>query len=95
MTNNTNKIDIFIPKIDEEITKSKLLEIFASIFKENCINNINFIKNQKTNTKMGYIYFNYWPDNNFSKSIKYKLLNNETIKIVYNYPNYIKCLLKK
>ena len=45
--------------------------------------------------KWGYIYLKYWPNNKISQSLKNKLINNENIKIVYNYPNYIKCLLKK
>lgn len=96
MTNKiNNNINIFIPKIDKELSISKLHNIITSIFKENCINRINIIYNKKINSNMVYIYFYYWPDNKISMSIKNKLLNNETIKIVYNYPNYFKCILKK
>jgi hypothetical protein len=88
-------IGIYIPKIDNNLNKDNLNKILTSIFKEKCINNINFIINKKTNTRMGYIYFNYWPNNKISQSLKKKLINNESIKIVYNYPNYIKLLIKK
>jgi hypothetical protein len=94
-SNTCNNINIFIPKIDNTITKIQLKNIFISIFKEQCINNIIFIKNNKTRTTMVYIYLKYWPSNKLSCSVKNKLINRETIKIVYNYPNYLKCLLKK
>jgi hypothetical protein len=92
---NYKNINVYIPKIDNNITKINLTNMFNTMFKEHCIKNIVFIKNKKTNNDMAYVYFKYWPSTKFSNCVKNKLLNNENIKIVYNYPNYFKCLLKK
>ena len=87
-----------IPRIDNNTTKDDILNVIKQL-RLGKISKIDIIY-KKNNTKSlhnkAFIHFDHWyysnPDVN---EIKEKILNNQTIKVVYNKPWYWKITLSK
>ena len=80
-----NTLSLCIPRVDNTITK-QYIESVINKYKFGKIKKIKFIKNRKKNNNIVYIYFNYWYNNDYTKNIKKKILNNESIHLFYDEP---------
>lgn len=89
-------IDIFQNKLQLGLVK-RVDVIFGSNNKgSNSNSNSNSNNNNVNNVfKKVFIHFEHWYDNTKANSVKNKLLDDITIKIVYDSPWFWKCVLNK
>jgi len=95
---STTEPSICIPRVSSNITKTYIKNIFEQIFGNNSIERIDLVKKTYSNYKLYYtafIHFNYWNDSLNVLSIRNRILNNQTFKIVYNEPWFWKCSISK
>ena len=89
---------ICIPRVSSHITKQYIKNIFEQIFGNNSIERIDLVKKTYSNNKIYYtafIHFNYWNDSYNVQSIRNRIINNQTFKIVYSEPWFWKCSISK
>lgn len=88
-----------IPKIENNITKLDIIEIFQNKLKIGDIDRVDIIqKSSETNfSNRAFIHFKRWnvEENDISKKILLSLTNKEVVKIVYEFPWYWKCYISK
>lgn len=78
-------VSLCIPRVENTITKH-FIENTLNKYNFGKIKKIKFIRNKKKNNNIVYIYFNYWYNNDYTKNIRKKILNNESIHLFYNEP---------
>jgi len=84
---------ICIPRIfDNSITKNTIYTVFNK-YKWGPISRIDIVS--KNNNTRAFIHFKYWFDNQKNLDIKEKLLNGESINIIYDSPWFWKCSISK
>ena len=84
---------ICIPRIfDNSITKDEIYKVFNK-YNWGPISRIDLV-NKNNNTRV-FIHFKYWFDNQKNLDIKEKLLNGESINIIYSKPWFWKCSVSK
>ena len=79
---------LYIPFVNLSCTEEYISNIFRTLLIGE-VSRVDLIK--KTGVKphyMAFIHFNYWYDNIASNNLRGKILNDESIKIVYNDPHY-------
>ena len=87
MTFTSSSPVICIPRISSNVTKHQLFDIFTRL-KWGNIDNIYFVNTSKKNnskirTSCVFIYLT-WNNNEDAYSIQKKLINGQSIKIVFN-----------
>ena len=84
---------ICIPRIfDNSITKKEIYTVFNK-YNWGPISRIDLV-NKNNNTRV-FIHFKYWFDNQKNLDIKEKLLNGESINIIYSKPWFWKCSVSR
>ena len=69
-----------------------ILQSFQSIFGIKTIDRIDIVPySQQLDTFRIFVHFNYWPNDPTSIAIRKRLLDGETVKIVYDTPWLWKC----
>ena len=85
---------ICIPRIfDNSITKKEIYTVFNN-YNWGPISRIDLVNKNNNNTR-AFIHFKYWFDNQKNLDIKEKLLNGESINIIYAKPWFWKCSVSK
>lgn len=87
---------ICIPRIEVNYKYEDIVNIFER-FKIGKIKNINFIKNQKSETDVNtaFIYMDEWFSNEKVKTIFARFSEGHDIKLVHKPPQYLKIVLMK
>lgn len=80
---------ICIPRVFNYITKTDIINIFENLLGKSCIERVDIVSCSQFNKV--FVHLNYWPDTVKSQKIREQLLNNKTIKLVYNEPWFWKC----
>ena len=81
-------ISICIPQTPNHLTKEELIKIFTQIgFIERIDINENFNKNRV------FIHFKRLYDSSYVDNIKQKLLLEKNVKLIYRFPNFLKCFI--
>ena len=78
-------ISICIPRVDKYFNQNRILSILNR-YKLGIIKEIKIIKNKKKNNNIIYIYFSSWYDNEYVNNIKKKIMEGESVKIMYDEP---------
>lgn len=78
-------ISICIPRVDKYFNQTRILSILNR-YKLGIIKEIKIIKNKKKNNNIIYIYFSSWYDNEYVNNIKKKIMEGESVKIMYDEP---------
>lgn len=80
----THELSICIPQTPMELTKRDLIKIFSNFgYIERIDINENFNKNRV------FIHFNRY----YTESFKNRLLLEKNIKLIYDFPNFLKCVV--
>lgn len=87
---------ICIPRIEVNYKSEDIKNIFDR-FQIGKIKNINFIKNQKSETDVNtaFIYMDEWFSNDKVKTIFTRFSEGHDIKLVHKPPQYLKIVLMK
>ena len=88
---NNKKPIICIPCVSKDIKKGFIFNIFIKL-KIGHIKSID-IYNNKSDTNIVIIKFDYWYKSKKAKDIKKQLIDNKEFNLVYKFPEYWKCLL--
>ena len=78
-------ISICIPRVDKYFNQNRIFSILNR-YKLGNIKEIKIIKNKKKNNNIIYIYFSSWNDNEYVNNIKKKIMDGESVKIMYDEP---------
>lgn len=92
---SSKNMSICIPRVFSDIHVSFITNIFQYELNLGIIKKIDVIKNNDNNFKKVFIHFDEWHNNEKSNTIKQKLLDGKTIKVVYDNPWFWKCSLNK
>jgi len=86
---------ICIPKVLNHVSKKDVIDIFENKLKIGVVERVDVIfkKNEKTNCKRVFIHFEKWnsQENETSKKFLHDMLNDNIVKVVYDFPWYWKC----
>ena len=85
---------ICIPRVETEISRFDLINIFNKL-QIGDIRKIDVIPSKKTNHYKIFIHFDYWYDNDRSNMFRHLLNEGGNFKVVYDFPNYLKCFKSK
>jgi hypothetical protein len=91
--NNSDKISLCIPRLDKEIHVSYVSDIFKNKLKIGLIDRVEFYYNKDNTSKKAFLYFREWYNNPQSEKFLEKIKNEESMKIMYEFPNFWKCVL--
>lgn len=87
---------ICIPRTWSNVTWSLVKDAFEEIFGDGSIERVDVVQRQAPNgdyfNKI-FIHFVKWPDTEYAQNIRKSLLDGKTIKLVYQFPWYWKCVL--
>jgi ribosomal protein S8 len=92
MITETNKYHICIPCVSRDINKRDIMNVFIKL-KIGYIKYINIRYNSKNNKNRVIVYLKYWYNNERAIKLKEKLKEGLEFNIVYDYPDYWKCVL--
>jgi hypothetical protein len=91
---------VCIPRVFSFITKSEIIKTFENLLGKSCVERVDIVSSSKYSSSRDtatpefnkvFVHFKYWPDNEKSQKIRKQLLDNKTIKLVYNEPWFWKC----
>ena len=85
---------ICIPRAFHNISSQKVKNTLEQVFESPCVERIDCIeRTDKAGKKYKrfFIHLKSWPTNQQSKAVREKLLEGDTVKIVYQEPWYWKC----
>ena len=86
---------ICIPKVINNVSKKDIIDIFQNKLKIGVVERVDIIfkKNENINNKRIFIHFEKWnsEENEISKKFLDDILNDDIVKVVYNFPWYWKC----
>ena len=87
---------ICIPRTWSNVTWSLVKDAFEEIFGDGSIERVDVVQRQAPNgdyfNKI-FIHFVKWPETEYAQNIRQCLLDGKTIKLVYQFPWYWKCVL--
>ena len=86
-----NQPSICIPRVSNDITKDFILNIFEEIFGKDSIDRVDIVKKNSKIYSCVFIHFNFWTNTPNVQSIRNRLLDNNSFKIVYSDPWFWKC----
>ena len=86
-----NQPSICIPRVSNNIKKDFILTTFEQIFGKDSIQRVDIVKKQSNDYSCVFVHFNFWMNTPNVQSIRNRLLNNNSFKIVYNDPWFWKC----
>lgn len=87
---------ICIPRTWSNVTWDLVKDAFEEILGGGCIERVDVVKRQhKDGTEFNkiFIHFKAWPDTEYAQSIRQKIMTGKTIKVVYQFPWYWKCMM--
>ena len=87
---------IYIARVFPNISPEKIKKVFEDLFKSKCVDRVDTVRmeNKDGDKYMRvFVHFKFYPES--AKSTKDKLLNDETVEVVYNHPWYWKCVRSK
>lgn len=84
---------VCIPRVFSFITKYDIIKTFEKLLGKSCVERVDIVSSSYYPSQFNkvFIHFKYWPDNDKSQNIRKQLLDNKTIKLVYNEPWFWKC----
>ena len=100
-SNTTTNPSIYIPRVFSNIGWKQVKTTFEEIFGEGTIARVDVVvkksleeeRNPSKKFNHVYVHFKMWPDE--FDELRQKLVNGDTIKIVYDEPWYWMCMLNK
>ncbi len=87
---------ICIPRTFANVTWQLVKDAFDEIFGIGYVERVDVINktdNHDNEYKKIFIHFTKWPETDYAKGVKKALLDGKTIKVVYQYPWYWKCVM--
>ena len=87
---------ICIPRTFSDVTWSLVKDAFEEIFGVGSIERVDVVNRQAPNGEYYnkiFVHFVKWPETESAMSFRQALLDGKTIKLVYQYPWYWKCVL--
>lgn len=96
MSTDITNPSICIPRTFENVSWSLVKDAFDEIFGTGYVERVDVVPkvdSQGYKYHKIFIHFNKWPDTEFARNMKHSLIMGKTIKIVYNYPWYWKCVM--
>ena len=87
---------ICIPRTWSNVTWSLVKDAFEEIFGDGSIERVDVVPRQAPNGEYFnkiFIHFVKWPETEYAQNIRQSLLDGKTIKLVYQFPWYWKCVL--
>ena len=87
---------ICIPRTFSDVTWSLVKDAFEEIFGVGSIERVDVVCRQAPNGEYYnkiFVHFVKWPETESAKSFRQALLDGKTIKLVYHYPWFWKCVL--
>jgi hypothetical protein len=90
-----NEPSIFISHVfpnKANMVESVFIELFGS-----CIDKVDIVKNTRNGEDIcrAYIHFKWWPTTHEAKTLREKLLNGDTVKVIYEKTWFWKCVASK
>ena len=73
-------------------------ERFETAFGAKCVKRVDVIKKRNRRNKIYncvFVHFTKWPDNSVAQGVRQKLMNGESIQLIYDFPWYWKCYASK
>ena len=87
---------ICIPRTHHSVTWKLVKDAFEEIFGGGCIEQVDVVKRTHPNGQNSckvFIHFNAWPDTSYAQGIRQQIIDGNTIKVVYQFPWYWKCMM--
>lgn len=87
---------ICIPRTHHSVTWKLVKDAFEEIFGGGCIEQVDVVKRTHPNGQKSckvFIHFNAWPNTSYAQSIRQQIIDGNTMKIVYQFPWYWKCMM--
>ena len=95
-SSSTTNPSICIPRTFSNITWQLVKDAFDEIFGQGFVERVDVVnKTDRSGRefKKIFIHFNSWPDTEYAQGIKQALIDGKTIKVVYQFPWYWKCVM--
>jgi hypothetical protein len=91
-----DETSICIPRVLKHISNDFIVDLFQNKICLGIVKRVDIVLNNNNNQfNKVFIHFESWHNHEIATSVKNKLLHDTTIKIVYNYPWFWKCILNK
>ena len=93
---NKSYPSICIPRTVSNITWGLVKDAFEEIFGDGVIERVDVVPRQANNGEhfnKVFVHFTMWPDTEYAQNIRQQILDGNTIKLVYHFPWYWKCVL--
>ena len=71
---------------------------FEAAFGSRCIKRVDIVHKRNKNNQLYnciFVHFYKWPDNPVARGAREKLINGDSIKLIYDFPWYWKCYASK
>ena len=85
---------ICIPRAFSNISSDKVKKTIEQVLDSSCVDRVDCIEREDKSGKKYkrfFVHFKFWPKDQQSAAVREKLLQGDTIKIVYQEPWYWKC----
>lgn len=87
---------ICIPRTHHSVSWKIVKDAFEELFGGGCIEKVDVVKRTHQGGQKSvkvFVHFNAWPNTEYAQNIRQKIVNGKTIKVVYNFPWYWKCVM--
>ena len=93
---NVNNPSICIPRTFSNVSWALVKDAFDEIFGLGYVERVDVVDKvdrQGIAFKKIFIHFTQWPDTDYARGVKKTLVEGNTIKVIYNFPWYWKCVM--
>ena len=87
---------IYIPRVFPNMTPARVKNVFDELFKSKCVDRVDMVTKKNKDGeeyKRVFVHFKHWPKS--ATETRDKLVDGETVQVVYKDPWYWKCVASK
>jgi hypothetical protein len=94
MTTIITEPSICIPRTLNNVTRQQVKEVFETVIGRGAIDRVDIVVSRQNDSQPFcriFVHFRYWPNTPEIMAIRKRLIDGETVKVVYDNPWFWKC----
>lgn len=94
MTTIITEPSICIPRTLNNVTRYQVKEVFEAVIGRGTIDRVDIVASRQSDSQPFcriFVHFRYWPNTPEIMAVRQRLIDGETVKIVYDNPWFWKC----